>query len=78
MKLSLLVGANPKVSEGGPRVKLHAGSWRIVSDAKDSILSVTHDDQLHISDGTASIKVEFIKRGTEKSISVYAELLTAA
>jgi hypothetical protein len=74
MKLSLLVGANPKVSEGGPRVKLHAGVWRIVSDAVDSILSVTHGEQLNITE-SASVQVGFAKRGTERSISVYAELV---
>jgi hypothetical protein len=75
MKLSLLVGANPRISEGGPRVKLHAGSWRIVSNAKDSILSVAHDEEIHINDGVGTIKVEFVKRGTEKSITVSAQLV---
>lgn len=76
MMLSLLVGANPRVSNGGPRVKLHAGTWQIVSNAVDSELSVTHGQQLFITDGTGTIQVEFIKRGTEKNITVSAELLT--
>lgn len=85
MKLALLVGANPRTSEGGPRVKLGEGVWRIAAEGLiDSQINVslggtpsTHSTDAPVNKvtGPVDIQIGFEKRGKEDHISVYAELL---
>lgn len=82
MKLALLAGANPRVCEEGPLVRLSAGHWNIVSEGVvDSELSLTDasgssaklngitDLEMHTG---GAMRVVFTKRGTEPFISFYA------
>lgn len=86
MKLALLVGANPRVSEGGPWIRLKEGNWTIgtvdVIDTElsvdqyvssiESLVNVRVNNNRFI--GPCCVKIRIDKRGTESHISVYAEL----
>lgn len=83
MKLALLAGANPRVCEEGPLVRLKEGHWKIISEGVvDSILALTDTSgasaklngitALELYDGGA-FRVVFTKRGTEPFINLYAE-----
>jgi len=83
MRVALLTGANPRVSRGGPEVRLLAGQWRIISEGiKDSILRlhidndpvllVPHEDIIVFTDRT-NVRLKFESRGSEDHISVFAE-----
>lgn len=87
-KLALLVGANPRTSDGGPKVKLHEGEWDIaITGIHDSQISVSRDGDIYndfgfvlngknrlILTGPCTAQVVWVKKGTESHISVYAEL----
>lgn len=83
-KLALLVGANPRVSENGPKVRLGVGKWSIITEGVvDSDLCVNHtfssgssievDIPSSCFVGPCDVEVRFNKRGKESHISVYAE-----
>jgi len=87
MRVALLTGANPRVSRGGPEVRLLAGRWRIVTEGvKDSILDLHFDDGhvlpvphpvvangVFARDDRFNVRLHFRERGTEDHISVFAE-----
>jgi hypothetical protein len=86
-RLALLVGANPRVTINGPIVRLYDGLWTISSQgledsslilerkSKEELISATilKDERIEIK-GDCSIQVFFGKKGTEQSISAFAEL----
>ena len=81
MKLPLLVAASAKTSKGGARVRLHNGTWKLALDGlTDSKLAVRcgstviNCEEGKCINGPITADVFFLERGTELSISVYAEL----
>ena len=84
MRLPLLIGAGAKTSAGGGRVRLHEGLWKIVLDGvKTSKLAIQHGSPLtlgvaceegKIVQGPTTVNVFFLERGSELSVSVFAEL----
>lgn len=87
MRVALLTGANPRVSRGGPEVRLLAGQWRIVTEGiKDTtltlhiengpVLLVPHKDwetEGLLFDDRTNVRLAFKNRGSEDHISVFAE-----
>lgn len=81
MKLVLGAGINPRVSHVGPRIRLFAGRWRIVSEhQKDCQLVLVHDGiPKNVSSGdcfesTGSVYHISVLGGSEDFINVFAEL----
>jgi len=83
MKLPLLVAANPEHLTSTPRVRLAKGKWNISADGiVDSIFSVRRDDAITLMepktiDGDCVAQVLFEKKGSEKYLTIYAELVNA-
>lgn len=80
-KLALLVGAQPRVSSGGPKVRLYEGKWKLgFVGVVDSLLSLQPESNSIVEDGVCvdgpcSVQLYFSKRGKEESISIFAELV---
>lgn len=82
--LALLIGADPKVSKGGPVVRLQSGQYIFrVEGQVDSDL-IFHAINYPTSNGVGNgmlltvlepmdIRITFSERGTEKHINVFAE-----
>jgi hypothetical protein len=83
--IALILGANPKKSSGGPRVKLEVGHWQLVFQGVEqstfTLTSTSLTDQtlielrpihnlFQVKAGYHTIK--FAERGNESSISIYA------
>jgi hypothetical protein len=80
MRVALAVGANPRSYESTSEAFVYPGKWKVVTeDVTDSqILVKNHTLSLspHDTFVTASplgFLLEFIKRGTERRISVFLE-----
>lgn len=81
MKLVLGAGINPRVSHVGPRIRLFAGRWRIVSEHQiDSKMVLVHDGipreikSGDCFDSEGSVYHISVIGGTEDYINVFAEL----
>lgn len=88
MKLPLLVSAAARNITETAKVRLHEGNWKIVQEGLvDSRLELLYDDLSSVIPHTALLdgvpviivgpcvaQVVFSQKGTEKSLSVYAEL----
>ena len=83
-RLALLVGAVPQRCTQGPIVRLLPGQWVLrVEGLRDSTLRFNaqdHAGDTSLVDGTrigvlipCDFQVEFVKRGTEPFINVFAE-----
>lgn len=80
--LALLSGAVPQTCAKGPRVRLIRGKWRIgCSGLQDTILHLTSDshpsflinrDTEFILETEDVVQVDFVSRGNEKFISIFA------
>lgn len=84
MRIPLLVGACPRLVQHTARVRLHEGKWAIMGDGVDnSDISISHESHLgklvrRIGDvliGPCVAQVEFDLKGSEKQVSIYAELV---
>lgn len=82
MKLVLGAGINPRVSHVGPRIRLFAGKWRIVSEhQKDCKMVLVHDGiprevvNGECIESEGSVYHISVLGGTEDFINVFAELL---
>lgn len=88
-RLALLVGANPRVSISGPKVRLYAGDWKVqVRGLEDTTLilerstenmivgNVLNKEKFEeIVEGNCDLQIHIGKRGKESSIDVTAEFI---
>lgn len=82
MQLALLAGANPRICERGPLVRLSAGRWNIIIEGlEDSVLALDDNsgssaklngvNKLDLRE-SGNFRIVFTERGREESINVYA------
>jgi hypothetical protein len=82
MRIAILLGANPRTHTKGSLSVLKPGKWKIASETLvDSVISVSNHslklslhDEFELSSYT-SFTGEFLNRGSEQIVSVYAERL---
>ena len=87
MKLPLLVAANPEHLTSTPRVRLAKGKWLLSAQGiVDSILTLSRDGEIMRGpilqniiavDGDCVAQLVFLKKGSEKYLTIYAELVNA-
>ncbi len=70
MTLALLLGVQPKAGVVGPVVRLKTGMWNLRGNLVDSKVSPEFPVR-----GPAEISVRILEAGTEKSLSLFAELI---
>ena len=82
MRIALLIGANPKIATHGPTVRLLRGRWTLTFEGlKDSALTLKFTDRHLLLPNTKEfivtepefVMLEFSNRGTENTISVFAD-----
>jgi hypothetical protein len=82
MSIALLLGARPQQSSGGPIVRLLRGTYNLLVHGHSDSRMVVNVDGLEYalsvpmeieSTSEMSVKVDFVERGTEDSISIFAE-----
>lgn len=82
MKIPLLLQHNTRIG-GGPTVMLQKGIWRIETNHIDSELRVSLDsiaffspfpDQTFELESDTPVKVQIVKSGSEKELTVYVHL----
>ena len=83
MRLAFIIGANPRSFQTGTVSVISPGKWRIVAEGiNDCVLEFqNHSQRLSIHDKFevkvhTGFRTEFIKRGTEKLIAVFAERIS--
>ncbi len=85
MEIPILLGANPRTANSSAWVPVRFDKWAIVMcDVVDSEF-ILHSDSSSIFpfnllslngkvfDGPCQVRVEFVRRGTEKAISVFVK-----
>lgn len=82
MRLPLLVGACPRLVTSTPVVRLSRGNWTITVEGQIDSGLVLNSNGISIPmvndvliSGPCVVQVEFTKRGSEKILSVNAELM---
>ena len=78
-RIALLVGAVPSRCKGGPIVRLLPGLWTMrIEHVIDSIIALGPHSPLVNGlkvqvTGPTDVQIEFVERGSEKFINVFAE-----